>query len=142
MPIVSRTELELALQWVSSDFFDNEAYICLRTGKIYWIGGDPGAVDEQEEVPEDIDNSDKYLPVPDKRELDLGKQLVFDFARQFLPQSYDDVRDMFRRKGAYRRFKNFLERRELLEEWYRYSEEQEAKALAEWCEAEGLELGP
>lgn len=142
MPIVSRDQLEDVVEWVSSDFLDNEAYICLRTGKIYWISGDQGAIDEEEEVPKDIHDSDKYLPVPNKRELDLGNQLLFDFARQILPQRYDDVRGMFRCKGAYRRFKDSLERQELLEEWYRYSDEQEAKTLAEWYETEGLKLGP
>ena len=141
MPIVSRDELENTLEWVTSDVLDNEAYICRKTGKIHWISGDPGAVDD-EEIPEDIHDSGKYLPVPDKHDLDLGNRLVFDFASQYLPQRYDDVRDMFRRKGAYRRFRSLLERQALLEEWYRYSDEREAKALAKWCEAEGLGLGP
>ncbi len=35
----------------------------------------------------------------------------------------------------------FLERQALLEEWYRYSDKQEAKVLAEWSEAEGFKLG-
>lgn len=142
MPTVSLDQLQGAVEWASSDFLDNEAYICRHTGKIYWIAGDPGMIDEEEEVPEDIHDSDKYLLVPDKRDLNLGKQLAFDFASQYLAQHYDDVRDMFRRKGAYRRFKDFLEREELLEIWYRYSDEHEAKALAEWCETEGLALGP
>ena len=141
MPIVSRDQLQNTLEWVSSDFLDNEAYICRKTGKIYWISGDPGAIDE-EEVPEDIHDSDKYVPVPDKRDLDIGNRLAFDFASQHVPQRYGEVRDMFRRRGAYRRFKDFLERQALLEEWYRYSDEQEAKVLAEWCEAEGFKLGP
>ncbi len=141
MAIINRDELENTMEWVSSDFLDNEAYVCRMTGKIYWISGDPGAIDA-EEVPEDIDDSDKYLPVPDKRYLDLGNRLVFNFISQYLPQRYNDVRDMFRRKGTYQRFKNFLERQALLEEWYRYSDEQQTKALAEWCEEEGFELGP
>jgi hypothetical protein len=140
MPIVSRDELENTLEWMSSDFLDNEAYICRKTGKIHWISGDSGAIDD-EEIPEDIHDSDKYVPVPDKQDLDLGNRLVFGFASQYLPRRYDDVRDMFRRKGAYRRFRNLLERQALLEEWYRYSDEQQTKALAEWCEAEDLELG-
>jgi len=111
MPIVSRDELENTLEWVSSDFLDNEAYVCRKTGKIHWTSGDPGAVDD-----EYIHDSDKYLPVLDKRDLDLGHRLVFDFASQYLPQRYDDVRDMFRRKGAYRRFRNLHERQALLEE--------------------------
>lgn len=140
MPIVSRGELEDTVAWVSSDFLDNEAYVCRKTGKIYWISGDPGIGDE-EELPADIHDGDKYLPVPRKRDLDLGNRLAFDFASEYLPDRYDHVRDIFRRKGAYRRFKNLLDRQGLLEAWYRYSDEQEAKALTEWCEAQGLELG-
>ncbi len=97
---------------------------------------------EAEEIPEDIHNNDRYLPVPDKRDLDLGNQLAFDYATRYLAQHYDDVRDMFRRRGAYRRFKDFLEQKDLLEKWYAYGDEQAAKALGEWCEAEGLSLGP
>ena len=142
MPTVSLDQLQDAMVWASSDFLDNEAYICRQTGKIYWIAGDPGMIDEEEEIPEDTHNSDKYLPVPDKRDLDLGNQLAFDFATRYLAQHYDDVREMFRRQGAYRRFKDFLERKDMLEKWYVYSDEQAAKALGEWCEKEGLSLGP
>jgi len=139
MPIVSLDELQNAMEWASSDFLDNEAYICRQTGKIIWIADDPGMIDE-EEIPEDIHNSDRYVPVPDKRDLDLGNQMAFDFAKRYLAQHYDDVRDMFRRQGAYRSFKDFLERKDMLEKWYAYSDEQAAKALEEWCETEGLSL--
>ena len=142
MPTVNLDQLQNAMEWASSDFLDNEAYICRQTGKIYWIAGDPGMIDGEEEIPEDIHNGDRYLPVPDKRDLDLGNQLAFDFATRYLAQHYDDVRDMFRRQGAYRRFKDFLERKDMLEKWYAYSDEQAAKALGEWCETEGLSLGP
>ena len=140
MTTVSLDQLQDAVEWVSTDVLDNEAYICRQTGKIYWIAGDPGMIDDEEETPEDIDNSDKYLPVPDKRELDLGSQLAFDFADQYLPQHYDNVRNMFRRPGAYRRFKDFLQQQKMLEKWYHYSDEREAKALAEWSESMGLSL--
>ncbi len=142
MPTVSLDELQNAMEWVSSDILDDEAYICRKTGQIYWVAGDPGMIDEEEEVPEDIHDSDQYIPVPDKRYLDLGKQLAFDFTSQYLAERYDDVRGMFRRKGAYRRFKDVLERKGLLEEWYRYSDERVGRALAEWCELEGLILAP
>ena len=142
MPTVSLDQLQNAMEWASSDFLDNEAYICRQTGKIYWLAGDPGMIDEEEEIPEDIHNGDRYLPVPDKRDLDLGNQLAFDFATRYLAQYSDYVRDMFRRQGAYRRFKDFLERKDMLEKWYAYSDEQAAKALEEWCEAAGLSVGP
>ena len=142
MPTVSLDQLQDAMEWVSSYPVDNEAYICRQTGKIYWVAGDPGMIDEEEEVPENIHDADKYIPVPDKRYFDLGNQLAFDFTSQYLTERYDDVRDMFRGKGAYRRFKDILERKELLEEWHRYSDERSAKELAEWCELEGLTLVP
>jgi hypothetical protein len=141
MPIVSLDQLQDAVVWVSCDFLDNEAFICRQTGRIYWIAGDVGAMDE-EDVPEDIHDDDKYLPVPDKRDLDLGNQLAFNFASLYLAEHYDDIRAMFRRPGAYGRFKNFLEQKDKLEKWYAYSDEQELKALGEWCESEGLAFGP
>ena len=140
MPTVSLDRLQNAMEWASSDFLENEADICRQTGKIHWIAGDPGMIDE-EDIPEDIHNSDRYLPVPNKPDLDSGNQLAFDFATRYLVQHYDDVRDMFRRQGAYRRFKDFLERKDMLEKWHAYSDEQAAKALGKWCETEGLSLG-
>jgi hypothetical protein len=104
MVIVSLDQLWHAVEWVSADFLDNEAYICRQTGKIYWISGDPGMIDEEKEIPEGIHDSDKYLAVPDRRDLNLGNQLVFDFVSEHLPQRNDDVQDMFRRRGAYGRF--------------------------------------
>ena len=43
-------------------------------------------IDEEEEISEDIHNNDRYLAVPDKRDLDLGNQLAFDFATRYLAQ--------------------------------------------------------
>ncbi len=57
MPTVSLDKLEDAMEWASSDLMDNEAYICRQTGKIYWIAGDPGMIDE-EEIAEDIHEND------------------------------------------------------------------------------------
>jgi len=113
MTTVSLDDLDSAMEWVSTDFVENEAYVCRDSGKIHWISGDPGELDEEEQVPDDIDDSDKYIPVPDKRDLDLGSHLVFDFTAQYLPQHYDQVRDMFRAKGAYGRFKGLLERQDV-----------------------------
>ena len=74
--------------------------------------------DELGELPDDIEDSEKYVPIPDKRELDLGKPLVLDFARQFLPNDIDEVRRIFTRKGAYAKFKDLLDRRGALDHWY------------------------
>jgi hypothetical protein len=37
-------------------------------------------VDDLDELPDDIDDDEKYFQIPHKRELDLGKPLVLVFA--------------------------------------------------------------
>ena len=140
MPTVSLSELQGALEWVSNDDCDSEAYVCRQTGCIYWCSGEPGILDEQDEIPDDIDDVGKYAPVPHQRDLDLGTRLVFDFAAEHLAEQFDDVRNIFRGKGAYGRFKGLLERRGALETWYAYSDERTFSALEEWCESERLAI--
>jgi hypothetical protein len=85
-----------------------EAFVCRRSGKIY-CRMDPLYVGElDEELPDDIDDEEKYVPVPDKKALDLGKPLVMDFTRTVLPQDVADVREMFGKRGAYAKFKGLL----------------------------------
>ena len=122
---VSFSDLQLAFEFVSSGGMgENEAYINRQSGKIYWHSrvGDNG-----EELPDDIDDG-KYVSIPDKRELDLGKPLALDFAREFLAEDYDEVRQIFSRRGAYRRYKELLVRRGALERWYDFSNKSEEEA--------------
>ena|SRR5580704_16545483 len=85
-------------------------------------------------------NDEKYISIPDKRELNLGKPLALDFAREFLADDYDEVRQIFSRRGAYRRYKELLVRRGALERWYDFSNKSEETALREWCAENGIEL--
>src|SRR5262245_59681156 len=108
---VSFSDLQLAFEFVSSGGMgENEAYLDRQAGEIYWHSE---FGDNDEELPDDIDD-EKYISIPDKRELDLGKPLVLDFAREFLPDDYDEVRHIFSRRGAYRRYKDLLVRRSAL----------------------------
>lgn len=136
MQNVDLTELQGAVEWVSDSVADSEAYVCRLTGRIFWISDDGDL--EQEALPGDVDDTDKYVPVPNKYELDIGTRLVFDFTRCHLPDRYDEVRSVFRRRGAYGRFKALLVGRDLLDQWYTFSEEQTLSALGEWCASEGL----
>ena len=134
---VSFSDLQLAFEFVSSGGMgENEAYLDRQSGNIYWhseVG------DNDEELPDDIDD-EKYISIPDKRELDLGKPLALDFAREFLVDDYDEVRQIFSRRGAYRRYKELLVRRGALERWYDFSNKAEETALREWCAENGIEL--
>jgi len=101
--------------------------------------GIPSSATNDEELPDDI-GDEKYISIPDKRQLDLGKPLVLDFAREFLPDDYDEVRHIFSRGGAYRRYKDLLVRRGVLDLWYDFSNKAEQAALPEWCAENGIDL--
>ena len=65
---VSFSDLRLAFEFVSSGGMgQNEAYLDRQSGKIYWHSE---FGDNDEELPNDIDD-EKYISIPDKRELDL-----------------------------------------------------------------------
>lgn len=67
---------------------ENNAYVSLDTGQIYCTS-DLSPLDE--EVPDDLEISDRYLLLPHKTELDLGKGLALRFAASELPSCYDRV---------------------------------------------------
>ena len=71
-----------------------------------------------------------------------GTPLVFAFAREFLPDEFNEVRRMFDRRGAYARFKDLLQRRKALDRWYDFETRATEAALREWCEINGITIEP
>ena len=140
MTTVDLSDLQDSVDWVSATLVDNRAFICRRTGKIYWLSDEYGLEDADIESAGDLDDLDKYLQVPNKYELDIGNRLVFDFVAANLPNQYDRVRDIFRRKGAYGAFKNLLAKSNSLDAWYEYSERRTRQAIREWCESKNIEV--
>ncbi|MEM9381546.1 MAG: UPF0158 family protein [Planctomycetota bacterium] len=115
---------------------DNAAYVCRRTGEIYW-SGDAADLDE---VPEDADDPERYAFVPDKATLELGARLLRDFAAAEMPKLFDRIEEIFRSAGAYARFKELLDREGRLDDWYAFEERREVEALRAWCVEEGFEV--
>jgi hypothetical protein len=126
-------EIVLALEYLDSG---GEAVVCRRTGKVY-VHSDVADLDE---LPDDVDDDENYVGIPSKHDLGLGKPLVLDFAREILPDDYDEIRSIFSRSGAYSRFKTFLTRRRALERWYDFEAKATERALREWCEENSIEL--
>jgi hypothetical protein len=116
---------------------EHNAYISIDTGKIYWVS-DLNPIDE--EVPDDLDASDRYIALPHKNQLGLGRNLALDFAYQELPDRYEEVEAIFRRRGAYGRFKDVLRSVGLLEKWYKFEEASLEEALREWCAANDIQI--
>lgn len=132
------SELLDALEFVSSSAsFDSSAFIDRETGAIHYRSSEVGVV---EEIPDDIETSDRYVAVPRKNDLNLGRELVLSFAEQELPADYETVCAFFRKKGAYARFKDFLARRNLLERWYAYESRETEAALRLWCRDNAIEI--
>src|SRR2546423_7002393 len=135
---VSLQDLLLAFEWIGSGEgagVDCEAYVSRATGVIHWSGE---GVDE--EPPEDIDDESKYVAVPGKHDLELGRSLALRFVEERLPDSYERVKQYFREKGAYSRFKAEVDRAGQLEAWYEYEQQAIEEALREWGEENGFVL--
>jgi hypothetical protein len=138
MVTVRCDDLMQAFEFVgSAPPMENAAYISLETGEILYAS-DLDAIDN--ELPDDIETSDRYVAVPHKNDLDLGRDLALRFVGQFLPQDYERARGFFRRKGAYAQFKRLLESACALERWYKFEEDAVNSALIEWCSQNGIEL--
>jgi hypothetical protein len=125
MPVSFR-DLQEAFEFVGAAGGEHQAFLCRKSGKITCHSE---LADDLDPLPDDVDNPEKFLPTPDKRDLDLGKPLALDFARQFLPGDFDEVRQFFSRRGAYARFKDLLARRGALDQWYEFEARAEETAL-------------
>ena len=139
MVAVRHDDLSMAFDFVSyAAPMEHSAYVSLDTGKIWWISDSNDAFDE--EIPDDLETSDRYLAIPHKNDLDLGRRLALRFVAQELPGRYGEVEGFFRRHGAYARFKDLLEREGVLERWYAFETDAVESALRQWCAENGLEL--
>jgi hypothetical protein len=137
---VTYDDLWHAFHWVSGGSpHINRAYISRATGETYL---DSDTYDVEEELPEDIDDVAIYVSVPHKHNLDLGQALVFRYIDERLPESYEVDRAYFRKRGAYARFKDLLERKGRLDEWHEYEAAATKQALQEWCEENDLQILP
>ena len=112
---------------------EHEAYLSRSTGAIYWHS-EHG--DNFDQLPGDIDDTEKYVSIPHKRDLGLGKRLAIKFVDEFSESDAERVREIFSHRGAYAQFKNLLEvLRGLLDRWYEYEAAAEKGALLKWCKA-------
>lgn len=126
-----------ALEFVSASQYDeHHAYICRQSSRILFVA-DSMDMDDATELPEDPEAAG-YIIVPHRRDLDLGKKLALAFVAEELPEAWVDARDIFSRKGAFRRFKHLLGARGALERWYAYEERGVEAALCRWCDDVGL----
>jgi hypothetical protein len=132
---VSFEKLSDAFGFVNVDGADNAAYVCRSSGEIHWDSG----LDE-DKLPDDVEDEEKYLAVPNARDLDLGKPLALDFAKAFLPDDVFNVHEIFDRRGPFQKFQSLLRLRGMIEHWDKFESEAAERALRDWCAANDIEL--
>jgi hypothetical protein len=139
MVTVQFDDLSAAFDFVSfAAPFEHRAFVSLDTGAIYWISEtNPIA---EEDLPDDLETSDRYIAIPHKTELGLGNNLALRFVEEQLPGRYRDVEGFFRRRGAYARFKELLAAEGCLEKWYAFEAESTERALRHWCKANEIHV--
>jgi len=138
MVAVKYEDLQEAFDFVSSAApMEHSAYISLDTGAIYWMSElNP----LEEEVPDDLETSNRYIAVPHKNDLDLGSRLALRFAAEELPNRYAQIEGFFRHRGAYARFKELLAAEGCLDKWYACEAEATESALRNWCAENDIQL--
>jgi hypothetical protein len=130
-------DIETAFMFVSmSPPHEHYAYLNKETGETYYIS----EIGDSDELPADLQENEKYISIPHKSDLGLGRNLVFDFVAANLPDEFERVRGIFSSKGAYARYKDFLEYKGQLEAWYEFENKATEKALRDWCKENDIEL--
>ena len=138
---VSFQEILAALEFVgSAGLGEHRAILCRQTGKIYLHADFSDFNELSDELPDDFEDDDKYLAIPNKRELGLGKPLVLKFANKFLSDDFDEVRYIYSKRKAYSKFRALLIRRNALEQWYEFETKETEQALREWCAVNSIEI--
>ena len=130
-------DIENAFLFVSMDQkFMHNAYLCKDSGQFFYTS----ELGDSDELPEDIDDTEKYISIPHKHDLELGRALVFDFTSEYIPEELDRIYAYFRSRGAYSRFKDFLNVKGLLDKWHTFEDERIRAALEEWCQENSIEI--
>jgi hypothetical protein len=112
------------------------AILCKDTGEIRYRS--EGS--DLDEIGEDEIDWDNWVEIPHPNQLDLAQKLVFEFVESILPSDYERVRKIFRKRGAYGRFKGFLESKGMLDRWHDFENRRQEEALRKWIRENGIVL--
>lgn len=113
----------------SAEYGMNHALLCMDDGRIYFRS-EEGDLDD---LDEDEFDCDRFLAIPHKNDIDLGTCLVLEFAEQQIPDDLEMIDRMFRSRGAYRRFKDFLTCCGIMQNWHDFEKKRTQEALLKWC---------
>jgi hypothetical protein len=128
-------DLLAGFDWVSAEPMGNSAYVSRTTGQVHWACE---RMELDDELPEDIDDSSIYVELPSKQDLGLGRALAQQFIREYMPSAYEQVAAFFHHRGAYAKFKDLLDRNDLLDAWHAHEANEVERALRAWAAEQGI----
>jgi hypothetical protein len=67
-----------------------------ETGETYYVS----TLGDSDELPDDLDENEKYINIPHKNDLDLGRNLVFNFISTNLPGELETRQRNFPQKRS------------------------------------------
>ena len=77
------SDLEIAFDYLNSgDPYEKAVYVSRSSGLAYYRS-DAAGIDE---LPADVEKNDDFVELPNRYDLDLGKQLVWDFVNREIPE--------------------------------------------------------
>ena len=120
----------------SASYGMHSAILDKRSRQIFWRS-EMGDLDEISDA--DIE-WEHCIEIPHKNDLKLGRDLVYDFVLEHLPDDYDRIIDYFHGPGAYRMFKELLHSKGLLQTWFDFESQEEERKLREWCRDNEIEI--
>lgn len=138
--------------------FQNEemsAYWNKKTGEVVTLTSDSIRAAEEKEPLENypeweyeeileagrfLESPDDYLPLPSKFEIHEW-EIMERFCLSLKDGGIrDQMLDTIRGTGAFRRFKDNLERFDLEERWYPFREQALKEIAVDWCQRNGIDL--
>ena len=148
-----RVKLEAVVEELDLQFDEVTSYFNTKTGEIVSISFEELRAAENEEpvekfpawqqenirIANEILEEDYFIPLPSKfdvHEYEIMERFCLSIDNEWLS---DIMYNLIKGSGAFRRFKEGIQKFKIEQNWYRYRDEALKQIAIEWCEENGLE---
>ena len=111
---------------------DSEHFLDKETGKIEWVSDMAMTESEQQEVYDRLDEHGFYR-LPTQYEI-RDYNIMEEFADTLSGVAQERLYDALRGRGAFRRFKDTVNRMRIAQKWYAFHDETYKQKAIAWCE--------
>lgn len=137
-----KVKLQDVLEAMSFTNSETEYYYSTETEEVLMIFDGMVNGDDDSELIEEIEDGliEDYIPLPGQYDIDeysMMENFIYE-----LPEgkAQDELENVIRGRGAYRRFKDKLYNLGLEQKWYKYRDDAYTKVAREWCERNNIEI--